>query len=473
MRCLGGINSVRRWAVRSARGQFDWRNESRARSARPTDWFPFHRGITGSTEWTRLGRGLLFAIVFGADSCGNVLLGAEPAPLRVCLVAAEGRPVGGLDELKAALEKARGFEGIVVTVARDTSGGRSLDALRSAEAAVFHRGPGALGADDTAILREFLGSGKGLVVLGAADDAWQAAPGFMADVLGATAGPEFAHGAPMSVINLLPHPIYTGVVRFETSHAMPAFTKLADDIQLIMEGTVGEDTTPLAWVRCRPPGRVFHLVPAAPDLLNDSSYQRIVANAVLWTCGRPIPGAQPIVQRTFMPDSYPGAIAIAFPNGPGVCLDPVRGGINYIWDGDFVDLRPRWLTKQGAPARIFGETFYREKLWQPLRLGAPGSEPNFHFRGYTLKADGPEFHYEIDGRDVFETIRALEDGKGIARHFRVSPGKQALWVNLEAQPGADVVARGVERDGNTCCFPSHAAGEFTIEIRRKTGGAIP
>src|SRR5690606_20771913 len=160
--------------------------------------------------------------------------------------------------------------------------------------------------------------------------------------------------------SLYPHPIYGGIGNFETTQPMPAWKNLAEDAQLIMEGTVGEDTVPLAWVRRGATGRMCHIVPAAPALFSDASYLQIVANAVLWSSGRVIPHARPIVQRTFMPESHPGSFAITFPSGPGVCFDPVRGGINYIWDGDFVDLRPRWLTKQGEPPRIFGQVFYRE-----------------------------------------------------------------------------------------------------------------
>lgn len=417
-------------------------------------------------RWFVVGLLLVLAWLSGAR-------GVAAERLRVSLIGAEGRSGRELDGLQAALERTSGPSGLAVVVTASAGGGRLREALRSADVALVHRGPGALGADDAAALRDFLHSGKGLVVLGAEAQEWTAVPGFFPEILGADAGAIFAHGAPMTIINLFPHPICTGVVRFETGQAMAAYSKLEDDVQLIMEGTVGEETTPLAWVRRRPAGRVFHLVPADPGLMGDPVYRKIVANAVRWTAGRPIPGAQPSVQRTFMPDAHPGAFAITFPNGPGVCLDPVRGGINYIWDGDFVDLRPRWLTKQGAPARIFGGSFYRENRWQPLRLGAPGGEPNFRFRGYTLQAGGPEFHYEIDGRDVHETIRALDDGQGIVRQFRVAAGAQSLWVNLEAQPDAEVVTRGVERDGNTCCFPSHAAGEFTIEIRRKPGGSLP
>ncbi len=419
--------------------------------------------------WTR---GVAFACLLFAWP-GHWGVAAPVAErLAVCLVGAGEHSERALATLRPFLEKTHNVNCTLAPTDLKTGGTRSLEMLRTAQAAIFYHGPGALGAADAAILREFLHSGKGFVVLGAMREPWSSMPGFIEEVLGATPGGSFAGGERLTVINLFPHPIFGGVTRFETEQAMPAFAKLADDAEMIMEGTVGEETTPLAWVRRRPAGRLCHLVPAAESVILDPAYQQIVGNALLWVCGRPIPNAVPAVQRTFMPDSFPGSIAITFPNGPGVCLDPVRGGINYVWDGDFVDLRPRWLTKQGAPARIFGDVFYREKLWQPLRLGSPGSEPHFRFRGYALKADGPEFHYEIDGRDVYETIRALEDGKGISRQFRIGPGKQSLWVNLEAQHGAEVVARGVESDGNACCFPSHAAGEFTIEIRRKTGGGI-
>jgi hypothetical protein len=391
---------------------------------------------------------------------------------RVCLVGTDRQVAEKLDALKGALETAFGFQ-CSVTPAESRAGGSALEPLRTAHAAIFFRGPGALSAGDAALLREFMGSGKGCVVIGASQQAWSTLPGFEADILGASPGEPFAKGSPMNVINLFPHPIFTGVTKFETQQAMTLYTKLAADAQMIMEGTVGEDTTPLAWVRRRPSGRMCHLVPDAPELFHDPSYQRIVGNAVLWSSNRPVPGAHPFVQRTYMPDAHPGSFAITLPNGPSVCLDPVRGGINYIWDGDFVDLRPRWLTKQGAPAGIFGEIFYREKMWQPLRLGSPNREPNFHFRGYTLKDGTPEFHYSIDGREVHETIGPGSDGTGVRRRFRVGPGTAPLWLNLEPQPDAEVVLRGLDRDGDRACFPSLAQGEFTIEIRRKTGGATP
>lgn len=394
---------------------------------------------------------------------------AAAGPLRVCLVSADpqGRAVG------AALAATLGADATVVAAVPEAGQTLSLASLRDADAAVFYRGPGPLGADDAMILREFLASGRGVVVLGAVREVWAAVPNFFADFLGAEPGELFAGGAPMSVINLLPHPIYAGVTRFETSQPMPGWRNLAADAQLFMEGTVGEAITPLAWVRRGPAGRICNLVPAGADLFGDAAYLRIVANAIRWASGRPIPQARAIVQRTFMPESYPGAFAITFPNGPGVCLDPVRGGINFIWDGDFVDLRPRWLTKQGEPARIFGPIFYREKALHPLRASGAAADPAWRFRGYRLTDAGPEFHYQIGGREVFETLAADADGAGLTRRFRVDAGPGALQLDLEPQPDADVTVTGLVRDGEHGVFASSTAGEFTIQIRRKPGAARP
>lgn len=346
----------------------------------------------------------------------------------------------------------------------------ALVPLRDAQVAIFLGGPA--GADATA-LNEHLNAGKGTVILGAARDAWAAVPEFFPKFLGATPGGVFAGGASLRTISLYPHPIHTGVAEFDTAQPVQTFTNLADDVQLIMEGTVGEETVPLAWVRRRGAARLVHFVPADAATLASPAFQRLLASAVRWAGARPVPGAVAAVQRTFMPESHPGSFAITFPGGPGVCLDPVRGGINFAWDGDFVDLRPRWLTKQGAPARIFGETFYREGAWRPLRAGAPGRESDFQFRGYALTPAGPEFHWQIDGRDVFETLSASPDGAVLTRRFRVAAGAAPLWLRLEPQPAAAVAVRGLERDGDLASFPSPAAGEFTIEIRRKPSVTAP
>jgi len=406
-------------------------------------------------------------LLFAAGATTLVTNAAQP--LRVAIIAGERSSSDGITPLAQGLTKAFGFTIVPVsTAAAPSSGaGAGFAALGNADVAIIKGGPGALARGDAALLRDFIHSGKALVLLGATPAAWPTETDFAQNVLGAKTGAPFAAGVPLTIINLFAHPIFTGVSRFETDEPVSLYTPLADDAQMIMEGTVGEDTAPLAWVRRRAGGRMAHFVFAQPRALADPIYQRMIGQAVLWVTQRPIPGAQAAVQRTFMPDSYPGSIAITLPNGPAVCLDPVRGGINYIWDGDFVDLRPRWITKQGEPPRIFGDIFYLEKEWQPFRAGSPTAPPDFRFRGYTLQKGLPEFHYEIGGREVHETLSAGRDAQSLLRRFRVGPGKSPLWLNLEPQSKADVIVLGLERDGQLGSFSNSAGGEFTIEIRRK------
>ncbi len=342
--------------------------------------------------------------------------------------------------------------------------------LAQAQALLVYRGPGPGGLTET---RRAIEAGLPVVIVGADPAAWTGAEDWLARLLGATHGPAFASGAPLRVINLFAHPIFTATERLETDGPVPAWTRLAEGAQLIAEGITGEDTTPLAWVRTIGAARVCHLVPSSPALLVEPGYQRILAQALLWVARRPIPGAKPAVQRTFMPESHPGAFAITFPEGIGVCLDPVRGGVNFAWEGDFVDQRPRWLTKQGAPARIFGPVFYLEKAWQPLRAGSPGSGDVARFRGYALREGIPEFHHEVGGRTVRETLRVLPDGGGFVREFAVGTGNSPLWLTLEDQSGAVVAVEGASRDGANVGFTSTSAGSFRVTVRRKPAGLAP
>lgn len=385
----------------------------------------------------------------------SVAVGAAAAePLRVALI---GLPSEG--SVPAPLVAAIEVSGLVRT-----------SSLIQAEALLVLRGPGPASATE---VRRLIEAGRPVVVIGAEPALWGDASGFIRERVGATPGGAFAGGTPLRVINLFAHPILTGTERLETDEAVPAWTKLADDAQWIVEGIIGEETTPLAWVRSVGAVRICHLVLSSSALLNSPDYLRVITHALLWTARRPIPGARPAVQRTFMPESHPGAFAITFPEGVGVCLDPVSGGVNFAWEGDFVDLRPRWLTKQGAPARIFGPVFYSEKLPQPLRAGAPGADSNWRFKGYVLRDGSPEFRYDVAGREVTETLRALPDGSGFTRAFTIAAGKSPLWLTLEQQSNAEVSVQGAARDGNTVAFMSADSGSFKITVRRRSAVIAP
>jgi hypothetical protein len=398
----------------------------------------------------------------------GILSPLQAQPLKVALIAgAEPASAGanaGLAAIRRGLER---HAGVAVTVVTSPAGAKmmpSLSVLNGSDVALLFGGTGELAPADAMILRQFVEADKGLVVIRAAMGQW---PSFLTEVPGAKRQGSFAAGAPMRVINLFPHAIFTGVSHLETAEEMPLYSDLAGDALLVIEGTVGESTAPLGWLRRWKNTRIAHIVPAGPGLFQDESYVRLITNCVLWSARRPIEGARAIVQRTYLPDAFPGALAVTMPGGPTFCFDPVRGGISYINDGDFVDLRPRWLTKRGEPARISGELFYRDGGRGLFWLAADGSDAPFKFLGYSVAGKYPELFYRVGDREIREEVVPLSSGMGLTRIFHVGPGKQALWYKAESQSAAEVAVKGLEQDGARMGYTSPKAGEFTMEIRQK------
>jgi len=246
-------------------------------------------------------------------------------------------------------------------------------------------------------------------------------------------------------------------------------------VQVIMEGTVGEDTVPMGWVCRHGEGRVVCFQPGGRFLLGDPQFRGIISNSVLWAAKRPVPGARTLVQRTCMRDAYPGALAVSFPGGPSLCLDTVRGGINYIWDGDFVDLRPWWTARHGDPlrtfaARVSGDVLYRERsLSSALHLGSGNDQSVFHFRGYRLREDGfPELLYSVGGREITEELHPVGDGMGVECTFHVASGPAPLWLRLDGGSSAGIGVNGAVRDGSFVHFDATGAGVFDVTIRGRT-----
>lgn len=392
---------------------------------------------------------------------------AFAAPLRVRLLADD--PTAGAPA--ALLEGLRLRADLRVEPADPAAGSARLGALAEAEALLVVRGPGPLAAPDAAALDGYLRSGRPVVVVGADPAAWTGAPLSLGELLGATPGGIFSEGRPPTVVSLYPHAVTAGLTAAAPAVPVRLWKEPAEDVFLLAEATVGEATAPLVWMRPGGPRRLVHVLPGDAVSLRDPGWQQLAAQALLWAARQPVPGARPSLDRTVLPDAHPGSFALVFPEGVGVCLDPVRGGLNYLWRGDFVDLRPRWLTKQGAPARLSGPVAYRERAWQPLRGGAPGAAADFRFLGHVTAGGLPHFRYTVGGREVRETITARPAGDGIVRRFRVAAGPAPLWLQLEPQAGVTFESSGAARDGDQLAFSDSAGGEFTVTVRFTSGEA--
>jgi len=134
------------------------------------------------------------------------------------------------------------------------------------------------------------------------------------------------------------------------------------------------------------------------------------------------------IERTFLPDAHASSFAFGLPGGVNVCYDPVRGGVNYVWTGGFLDLtNVRPVNKLVKAATLLGPVVYRETGPAPLRRGDPQHVPAIELKGYTLRDASVELRYTVDGVPVGEEIKVRPDRGALIRTFHVTTTAGEKW----------------------------------------------
>jgi hypothetical protein len=146
------------------------------------------------------------------------------------------------------------------------------------------------------------------------------------------------------------------------------------------------------------------------------------------------------VFRTFMPGAGPSAFGVVLRPALALCYDPLRGGVNQVWEGT-LDLKPTLQAKINQPAQVQGRVFYQETTVQPLRVDDAGKVPERRFKGYRYGRSSVTFEYTLDGVPIHETLSATEDGRGLQRVFNLPP-EVTLYLIADAQVNAEVTFEG-------------------------------
>lgn len=164
---------------------------------------------------------------------------------------------------------------------------------------------------------------------------------------------------------------------------------------------------------------------------------------------------RPQVQRMFLPDASPAAIAVALPGDLSYCFDASECRLRYVWKGGFLNASEHWLGNGSKQASIDGDIVYREAAFPLNGIPAGPSE----FLGYSMKDGLPSFHYLRGGLDIVETLRPLSDGSGLSREFRIS-GTPPLKV--EVAPPARA-----ESSTGSLAISGEQAKSFTLTLHWK------
>jgi azurin len=180
-------------------------------------------------------------------------------------------------------------------------------------------------------------------------------------------------------------------------------------------------------------------------------------------------GKRPFVQRIFMPDSGPAAIAIALPGDMNACWDAGPCRLRYVWKGEFIDATKSWAGSGKDLPKLGDKPFW---IAAPdditIRFGsADAAAPQAKFLGYTLDQGFPTFRYTFDGIEVKERIAVSKTG-AVVREFKISQATGDVFVSVGSNPNGEGYAawrsQTGKRDGGTLRLTPEEAAAFTLTL---------
>lgn len=176
----------------------------------------------------------------------------------------------------------------------------------------------------------------------------------------------------------------------------------------------------------------------------------------------PVP---PYHYRVFIDGASPAAIAVALPNDVSYCWDAGTSTLRFAWTGGFLDNSDLWKGKGDAESKVVGEIFFRSMVGFPILIG--NREPiRVTYKGYQMKDRYPEFHYQIDGTDVYELIHQKPDGKGLQRMFRIPNAAAPVTFRTAANEGVTYSASTGAWERNVLRLTAEEARSFTIILTK-------
>jgi len=178
-----------------------------------------------------------------------------------------------------------------------------IEALRTADAAVMFIRRKALPPAEMKILREFVGKGGALVALRTSSHAFSVRgeapeglvqwPEFDHDVLG---GNYHGHGPNKLPARVTPapgageHPIlrHVALEPWQSGGSLYMVEPLVEDATVLLRGTAGETTQPVAWVRTRGGARVFYTSLGHPADFEQEPFRQLLLGAIRWAVNRAV-----------------------------------------------------------------------------------------------------------------------------------------------------------------------------------------
>jgi len=159
-----------------------------------------------------------------------------------------------------------------------------LDQLAKCDAAIFFTRRLELEGESLEHVKKYVASKKPIVGVRTASHGFQKWLEMDADVLGGNYKGHFGAG----VADLKPvekhkdHPILNGIKPFKTNGSLYKNPTVAADVTVLLQGTMGKESEPVAWTREKDGRRVFYTSLGHQDDFKDEMFIRLLTNGLAW-----------------------------------------------------------------------------------------------------------------------------------------------------------------------------------------------
>jgi azurin len=176
----------------------------------------------------------------------------------------------------------------------------------------------------------------------------------------------------------------------------------------------------------------------------------------------------PYVYRVFIDGASPAAIAVSLPHELSYCWDATECRLRFAWEGGFLDNSDLWKGKGDALAKVAGSVFYNDKTEFPFRI-ANDTNLVTEYKGYRLINRYPEFHYTVNGIDVYELILPVKESSGLVRNIRIPNAKGIVSFVTHPDDGVTYRSSTGRWENGRLILSAQQAKQFAVTMIKKKG----
>lgn len=222
----------------------------------------------------------------GADAPGSPQV-KDAKKLKVALVSGsfEYKSDESLGGLKKYLEATYPVECVLISAkAEKDTALAGAEELAKCDAAVFFTRRLQIEGESLEAVKSFVKSGKPVIGLRTASHGFQKWLEMDKDVFGGDYKNHFGPGVTSVTVaeKQADHPVLKGVAAFKTNGSLYKNPNVAADVTVLLRGSFGKESEPVAWVREKDGRRVFYTSLGHPDDFKDENFTRLVVNALAW-----------------------------------------------------------------------------------------------------------------------------------------------------------------------------------------------